>query len=78
MVDIFIGKSSENNLFVVEQARKLGRCDSYLQNLKTLPTHCTMGQAMEIDILEVRKRKQWLHAHFLLTYFLFLSHRVHQ
>ena len=22
-----------------EQARKLGRCDSYLQNLKTLPTH---------------------------------------
>ena len=26
-----------------KQARKLGRCDSYLRNLKTLPTHCTMG-----------------------------------
>ena len=26
--------------------------------------HCTMGQAMEIDILEVCKRKKLLHAHF--------------
>ena len=25
--------------FVLKQARKLGRCDSYLRNLKTLPTH---------------------------------------
>ena len=27
-------------------------------------SHCTMGQAMEIDILEVNKSKKLLHAHF--------------
>ena len=30
-----------------------------------LSGHCTMCQAMEIDILELRKRKKLLHAHFL-------------
>ena len=29
----------------------------------SLHTHCTMGQAVEIDILEVHKSKQILHAH---------------
>ena len=33
--------------------------------------HCTMGQAMEIDILEIHKRKKLLRAHFFLKIFLF-------
>ena len=28
-----------NALYIQKQARKFGRCDIYLQNLKTLPTH---------------------------------------
>jgi len=28
--------------------------------------HCTMGYAMSIDILEVHKSKNSLHAHFIL------------
>ena len=31
--------SSKHSGFRDKQAHKLGRCDSYLQNLKTLPTH---------------------------------------
>ena len=31
------GEKLVNN--VIEQVRKLSRCDSYFQNLKTLPTH---------------------------------------
>ena len=38
-----VWEQNKNNrnmqMFLGEQARKLGRCDSYLQNLKTLPTH---------------------------------------
>ena len=33
--------------------------------------HCTTGHAMETDILEVGKRTELLHAHFLSTIFLF-------
>ena len=34
---------SPNKDMWIEQARKLDRCDSYLRNLKTLPTHWPTG-----------------------------------
>ena len=35
----------------------------YLGTYSAPPLHCTMGQAVEIDILEVHKSKKLLHAH---------------